>query len=358
MASPLILSVVLPTYMRAEVLRTTLQHLVDQTLDPQSYEVVVVDDGSADNTEEIVRQFINEASRHIIYLRHENRGPGYTQNRGILQASAPLVLLMADDIFLAQGALQAHAAAHEKHTESCVAILGHVIQSPELQQTTFQQKWDPFELRRLPQGQELPYWMFWACNISLKRDFMREYGMFREARGNAGPAAHEDVEVGHRLSQHGLRIFHEKSALGYHHHQESLETAISRSYQRGLNWEEVFQRMPHVELLIRQRLYSIGTLIAQRKELTEERSSYLLGADRNMFRLAVEAILRSILFNKFTVPFFWIPLMHLAEHSQFLAALMLPRFYRGVIVYHFRKGWRDQRQNSKIASKNAAIESR
>lgn len=356
MASPLILSVVLPTYLRAEVLRKTLRHLVDQTLDARSYEVIVVDDGSTDHTGEVVRQAVSQATCRIAYLRHENRGPGYTQNRGILQASAPLILLLADDVFLTRGALEAHIAAHARHNDRRAAVLGNVLQSQELQQTVFQRKWDPFELRKLQQDQELPYWMFWACNVSLRRDFMLEHGMFREARGSAGPAAHEDVEVGHRLSQQGLRIFHEKAALGYHYHPESLEAAIARSYQRGLNWEEAFRRMPHAELLIRQRLHGIGTLITRRRELTGERRPYLLQADRSMVSLAIDVVLRSVLFNKLTVTCFWMPLLHLAERHRFLAALILPRFYRGVIVYHFRRGCSEQKHRSDGAGSGSTKE--
>jgi glycosyltransferase involved in cell wall biosynthesis len=355
MAPSLKLSVVLPTYMRAGVLRRTLQHLTDQTLAAEAYEVIVVDDGSTDGTETVVEEIIRTAPCRIVYLRHENSGPGRTQNVGILRASAPLILLVADDIFLTRGALEAHVAAHARHNDRGVAILGNVVQSPELRQTVFQRKWDPFEFWKLRQNQELPYWMFWACNISLKRDFMLEHGMFRDGRGSAGPASHEDVEVGHRLSKHGLRIFHEKAALAYHYHPESLETAIARSYQRGLNWKEAFQRMPHPELLIRQRLYGIGTLIVRRREIASRRS-FLFEADRNMARLALNAALRSILFNRITVPFFWMPLMRRAERNRFLAALMVPRFYRGVIVYSFRRAGGEQSDKFRADASIPAIE--
>ncbi len=348
-ASP-ILSVVLPTYARAEVLRTNLRHLADQTLDARSYEVIVVDDGSPDHTEDVVRQAISHAPCRMRYLGHENRGPGYTQNRGIREASAPIILLLADDIILTREALAAHVAAHTRHDDPATAILGNVRQSPDLQQTVFQRNWDPFELRRLEQDQELPYTLFWACNISLKREFMLAHGMFLDSRGSAGAAAHEDVEVGHRLSQYGLRIFHDKAALGYHHHPETLETAIARSYQRGLNWKEAFERMPNPELLIRQRLYGIGTLIAQRKVITGERRRYILPGERSVIRLATDAVLRSVLFNKLTVPSFWMPLMRRAEANRFLAAFMLPRLYRGVVVYYFRRACRDARNGATSAS--------
>ncbi len=332
----MILSVVLATYARAEVLRNTLRHLADQTLDPRSYEVIVIDDGSPDHTTQVVEQARAEYACRITYLRHDNRGPGYTQNRGIRQAEGRLLLLIADDILLTRGALEAHVAAHERHDGRTVAILGNVCQSPELAQTVFQRNWDPFEMRRLDQDQALPYWLFWACNVSLKRDFMLEHGMFREERGSAGAAAHEDVELGHRLAQHGLQLFHEKGALGYHHHEESLETAIARSCQRGRNWPEAFDRMPHLELLIRQRTYGLGTLVRRRRELTERRQ-YLIGPERNIAVLAFSFVRRALLFNKVTVPYVWMPLMRLAERQSLVAALMRPSFYRGVLVYSFRR---------------------
>lgn len=349
MTSPLLLSVVLPTYARAELLRTTLQRLGDQTLDPSSYEIIVVDDGSPDNTEEVVRDAIAVARCRISYLRHENSGPGYTQNRGIRAASAPLILLLADDILVNRGALDAHVQTHSRFNDPRVAILGNVVQSPELRKNAFQRKWDPFELRRLTQHQALPYWMFWACNISLNREFMLEHGMFLDARGSAGAAAHEDVEVGHRLSRHGLKIVHEKAASAEHFHVESLDTAIRRSYQRGLNWQEAYDRMPNPELLIRQRLYGIGTLWRYRKALAGERRPYLVGPDRSMIRLTFELALRSLLFNAFTVEHGWMPLMRMAERRRWLESVMLPRFYRGVIVYYFRKAHRDRREQGQEA---------
>src|SRR5437667_8786616 len=114
MAVPLKLSVVLATYHRAETLRETIRHLVNQELDDHSaIEVIVIDDASPDHTREIVDQARASAPFSITYLLNdENRGPGYTQNRGISQACAPLVLLMADDILMSHRALNAHIKSH------------------------------------------------------------------------------------------------------------------------------------------------------------------------------------------------------------------------------------------------------
>lgn len=337
---PPVLSVVLATYARPDVLERNLRHLANQTLNHDAYEVIVIDDGSPDDTPAVVERYKAQAPYRLTFLRHANRGPGYTQNRGIREARGSLVLLIADDILLEPGALAAHVEAHIRRPGRSVVILGNVRQSPDLPQTAFQRKWDPFEFRRLTADQELPYTLFWACNISMKRQFMLDHGMFQDERGPAGAAAHEDVEVGHRLSQHGLQLFHEPAALGYHYHPETLQTAIARSYQRGRNWDSAFRRMPNVELIIRQRLHSVGSLFALRRSL-EERRRYLLPGDSSVPRLAIDAIMRAVLFNSVTVNWVWLPLMGMAERHDGMANVLHPRFYRGVIVYYFRKGWRD-----------------
>ena len=239
----LTLSVVLATYNRAETLRTTLDHLAQQDLDPTTFEVIVIDDGSPDQTRRIVEEAAATFPFALTYLHHENQGPGYTQNRGIRAAQAPLVLLMADDIWLAPGPA-AHLDEHARHPEPQVAVLGRVLQSPTMNHSVFLKHWDPFGFQDLEGGKELPYLMFWVCNLSVKRDFLLEHGLFTETIGPAGPHHHHDTELGYRLSQHGLRILYNGDGWGYHYHPSTLDEAIERYYQRGLNWTSFRKIVP------------------------------------------------------------------------------------------------------------------
>ena len=177
------ISVVVATYNREETLRETLAHLAAQSIPPGQFEVIVIDDGSTDGTRAAVEEEMAADRFPLKYLQHANRGPGYTQNRGIREARAAIVLLIADDIFLAPGALAAHLAIHAGNPAECVAVLGRVLQSPKLTHSVFLSRWDPWRLGNLPDGKALPYTMFWACNMSFKRDFMLRHGMFRDEGG-------------------------------------------------------------------------------------------------------------------------------------------------------------------------------
>lgn len=334
---------VLATYNRAQTLRETLRHLQEQTLPPDDFEVIVVDDGSPDNTRDIVAQWQGRARFALQYLHHPNRGPGHTQNRGIGLARAPIVLLIADDIFLSPGALAAHLARHDANHAGEIAVLGRVLQSPTLTGSVFLSKWDPWHLGDLPDGMEMPYYMFWACNISFRREFMLQHGMFRDAMGRAGAAAHEDVELGYRLHRHGLRVFYDRGSLGYHHHVETLDGSLRRSYQRGLNWPDFRSRVPQPELDVAYRAYDLATLVAHRGELMGPRKPFLMGADRSLAWLALRHVQRVVMFNRFTTRFFWLPLFNAAERMRWLASCMHENMYRGVIVHYFVVGCRDGR---------------
>jgi len=338
--------VVVATYNRAQTLRKTIYHLNEQKLDSDQYEVIIVDDGSTDDTEKAVNQESQKVSFYLRYLHHSNKGPGYTQNRGIREARAPIVLLIADDIFLTDSALKEHLDSHEQNPGDEAAVMGRVLQSPDLDQTVFLKHWNPFRLSEFLGYKELPYYMFWACNISFKRFFMIKYGMFREEMGKAGPAAHEDVELGYRLYQHGLKIYYNENALGYHYHLENLEATLKRSYQRGLNWREFYELTKQPELAIRYRTYNIPMLIRNVRDFKGLKFKYLIGKDRSISSLIYRYLIRFVLFNRLTVPYLLLPILNYSERNTFLAKYMHDRYYRGTIVYYFLKGCRDEKRLS------------
>lgn len=331
------LSVVVATWNRAETLKVTLRRLAAQTLPASEYEVIVVDDGSPDNTAEVVTAMIPHSPHPLRFLRHENRGPGATENRGILEAKGDLILLIADDIHLEPDALEAHVKAHREHPEPTYAALGLVLQSPDLPKTTFLNNWDPFKYWELENVRtQLPYWKFWACQISLKRAFMLEHGMFREHKG----AAHEDVELGYRLCAKGLTIFFHPEAKAWHYHVETLAASIRRAYERGKHWRFIEQHVPDPQIWVKYHILNWRTLKYHVQTYRNLSASSLPPEDRNWVWLVLRQILRSTVFNRLTVPF-WIGLLERAEHNRLLAKIVNPYMYRGVVSWHFIKGCAD-----------------
>ncbi|MCS7063711.1 MAG: glycosyltransferase [Methylacidiphilales bacterium] len=87
-------SVIIPTYNRELFLKETLQSVFRQTF--PDFEVIVVDDGSTDNT----WTYLQNLKHKIIFLRQKNKGPGAARNLGALHASGKyLAFLDSDDLW-------------------------------------------------------------------------------------------------------------------------------------------------------------------------------------------------------------------------------------------------------------------
>src|SRR5262245_50750930 len=93
--APTLLSVIVPTRNRAQLLRSLLRSLVEQTLPAREFEVVVVDDGSTDETPAICR----EAGRdlRLQYHRLPASGISAAKNVGIFAATGSIILFFDDD---------------------------------------------------------------------------------------------------------------------------------------------------------------------------------------------------------------------------------------------------------------------
>lgn len=117
----MILSVIIPTYNRAQLLRRAIDSVISQDLPPQvkEMEIIVVDDGSTDGTEGVIKNFYP----NVKYVCQQNLGVSSARNFGLKQASGEwLALLDSDDEWLPTKLLRQFDALDESallvcHTE-------------------------------------------------------------------------------------------------------------------------------------------------------------------------------------------------------------------------------------------------
>jgi glycosyltransferase involved in cell wall biosynthesis len=239
------LAVLIPTFNRRETLAQALQALfAQQGLEQVAWEIIVVDDGSTDGTGELVTSLAAESPVSLSYLVQENSGPASARNAGLRAATAPLVLMIGDDILATPGLLAQHLAAHERHPAPHAAVLGRVDWSPELNVTPFMHWWaeNRFRLGVLQAGKaKIDFSFFYTCNISVKREFLLAHGLFDET---FRAAAYEDTELAYRLDQAGLEIHFAPQAVAYHHHPTDLQAACRRTQSIG-RWSLHFEAKTH-----------------------------------------------------------------------------------------------------------------
>ena len=232
------MSVIVPTHNRKGKLLACLDALARQSVLPQEYEVIVVDDGSTDGTEEAVRSL--SVPFTLRYLSQAPSGPGAARNRALQSATGELVLFIGDDILADERLIEEHLLAHaEGRRERGLAVLGHIDWPPSMTPTPVMQyvcgegmlQFAYPLIRQLP---SLDHRFFYTSNISLRREFLLDAAaagiVFDPAFRHA---AFEDSEFAFRLAPRGLRIRYAERARVTHDHWMDLDSFARREYRAG-----------------------------------------------------------------------------------------------------------------------------
>ncbi len=202
-------TVVIPTYNRAQRLAELLRCLTTQG--EALARVVVCDDGSSDDTAEVVRGFVGRLP--VAYAHQENRGfrAGQARNMGIARAEGDVIVFVDDDVLVAPDFVACHLAAHEGAERPKVAV-GYRSRAFDFARE--QPTWEDILRAEAddrvadlgPEGEGLgahatPWFFVYSCNFSVPRT--EATPRFDEAFVGWGM---EDIELGYRLHRKGYEV--------------------------------------------------------------------------------------------------------------------------------------------------------
>jgi GT2 family glycosyltransferase len=229
-------SAVICTRNRANLLLRALGSLCGQTLGKEHFEVVVVDDGSTDDTREAVKHFSSALT--LRYTYQSASGLATARNHGLYLSRAPIVAFLDDDDLLDSRCLEEHYLAHDRFPKPHYAILGYTdlawepLRSPLMQYVT-EVGCQLFSYPNLVHDSILDFTHFWGGRSSCKRAFLMEYGVFNPIfRFGA-----EDIELGFRLHKVGLRIAYNARAISHMFRTLGFDDFCRRCYMQGRsNW--------------------------------------------------------------------------------------------------------------------------
>ncbi len=265
-----LLSVIIPTHKRAEILALCLGHLERQTIADQ-IEVIVVSDGRDDKTAAL---FANSAWRiPVQFFEIEKSQQGSARNEGLKHAQGEYVLFIGDDIFLEPEACKKHLEAHAKRVASSdkrlenfslpatryplVAVLGYTT-------------WDlAVGITPVMRWLETSGWQFGYCTLNRNRatgsgPFIPTSVQHRYTytshislplsiakkhpfRTDVHLYGWEDIEWGMRLRNAGVRLCYEPDAKALHHHRMSYEDSLLRMETLGRSAVEIAKKVPEFD---------------------------------------------------------------------------------------------------------------
>lgn len=220
-------SLIVPVYNRPEEVRELFQSLVNQTYE-RSYEIVLIEDGSQETSQEVVKEF--ESTLPITYLSKENTGPGDSRNYGMAKANGNYFLIVDSDCILPPDYLRNIDVALREEYVDCFggpdtahpsfSAIQHAI---NYSMTSF---WTTGGIR----GHKRTAAKFQprSFNMGLSRE------AFEASRGFGNIHPGEDPDLSLRLKKGGFTIKYLAQASLYHKRRVSLRSFYRQVYKFGL----------------------------------------------------------------------------------------------------------------------------
>ncbi len=178
-----LVSVIICTYNREKYLPLALNSLADQTVDKSTYEIVVVNNNSTDNTEDVVKKFIERNHQlNIKYVIETQKGLSAARNRGIKESTGEIIIFIDDDAEVTQNYIEEAIKFFDEHP-NVDAMGGKII--PKYENNKEPQWMSIFlwglvtkcdwgnKVRKYPYSKYPP-----GCSMSFRKKVFNEIGFF------------------------------------------------------------------------------------------------------------------------------------------------------------------------------------
>lgn len=241
------LSIIFPTRNRAEFLSTALESLIAQTLPPDAYEVLVIDNGSTDDTATIATSFVG-ALPHFRYLYEPEPGLHAGRHKGMMAARGDILVFADDDIEALPTWL---SSIRDAFSDSTVAMTGGnnlpcftvpppgwLIRLWEKPASGGGKLLAPLSILELPDGlRPISPSLIWGCNFSIRKEVLLAAGGFhpdampRELVRFRGDG---ETHVSRYVAAKGMKcLFHSGASVRHMVTPERMNFAYF--HQRGFN---------------------------------------------------------------------------------------------------------------------------
>ena len=210
-------SVVIPTYNRKEMLKDCLESLFNQNYPKGEYEIIVVDDGSTDGTNEVI-QSLSEKHK-LKYFYQENKGPAAARNLGIENSEGEIICFIDDDCIADRDWIK---NLIKGYTDDKIGGVGGrtIGYNPKNVIEKFQ---DYLFIPKVIDNSYLP--SINTANASYRRSILIEVSGF-----DPRFRTNEDYDLGIRVRKGGYRLRYMPSAIVYHKHREDFFGLLKREF--------------------------------------------------------------------------------------------------------------------------------
>jgi glycosyltransferase involved in cell wall biosynthesis len=222
----LLLSVVVPVYNDPEGVRTTLESLTTQTCPAEVYEVLVVDNGSEDDTRAVIGEYCDRYPDLVTLLVEDEIQSSYAaRNRGIENARGSLVSFIDADVSVEPTWVESVVASHRRHGWDYMGCnVAVYAEGDESLAVVFERSLAGFPIERYLEEQ---HYTVTAC-LTVRKEVFEVVGRF-DARVISGG----DLEFGKRVHAAGFDQYFEADITMYHPARVTLRELLVKRVRVG-----------------------------------------------------------------------------------------------------------------------------
>jgi GT2 family glycosyltransferase len=189
------------TYNRAHLLGRVLDACFEQTVSPSEYEIVLVNDGSTDETPAVIANAQARATCPFTVVNRPNGGLAKARNSGLARSTGERIILIDDDVLPLPNFVEEHLRSQAAHPDA-------IVRGAAINVENFDDLPIPVWSLRNYSGN-----YFWTTNVSVPLATLRAVGGFNESFAEYG---WEDIDVGLRLRFAGVKAVFNRRAIVYH----------------------------------------------------------------------------------------------------------------------------------------------
>lgn len=219
----MVLSVVICTYNRGKYIPMVLDCLEKQSLPKDNFEVLIINNNSPDDTDEIVNKYLSSSSLPIHYFIEYNQGISYARNRGVNEATGEIIVFLDDDETVDSDFLLNIKTFFETHPDAGISS-GPVVPVFEVTKPQWLSKYIERAITgRYDKGNEIkklpPKDYPGTGHACFRKSLFKKYGDFNTDLGRKGNSlmGAEDKDFFLRLMNGNESCYYLPGARIYHH---------------------------------------------------------------------------------------------------------------------------------------------
>lgn len=230
-------SVVVPSYNSSRTLPECLRALLNQNISRNEYEILVVDDGSTDNTKRLIKPFTDK-NKNIRYIYQKNKGPAAARNLGARKARGSILLFTDSDCVPEKNWIKSMTMPFQDN--EIVGVAG--AYGKNLEDKSIIARFTDYEIKdrykKLAKQEEIDFIGTYAAAYR-KGAFMKTKGFDESFKTASG----EDPALSFEMTKYGKLVF-QPSARVAHHHPNTLKKLLKQKFKTGYWRVTLYRKYP------------------------------------------------------------------------------------------------------------------